>query len=60
MQQALYAARHTYATVLMNDNAPVSLSAEAMGHADTRANAVLSARSKIDQANELLSDFWKE
>ena len=52
-----YTARHTYATVLMNHNAPISLISAALGHADTRTTQVYLdsfSSSDIDLANENL------
>ncbi|MFC3415643.1 site-specific integrase [Algoriphagus hitonicola] len=52
-----YSARHTYATVLMKHNAPISLISAALGHADTRITQVYLdsfSSSEIDRANEVL------
>ncbi|WP_075350486.1 site-specific integrase [Algoriphagus marinus] len=49
-----YSARHTYATVLLKHNAPISLISEALGHADTRTTQVYLdnfSREDLDQAN---------
>lgn len=52
-----YAARHTYATVLKSQHAPVTLIAEALGHADIRTTQVYLdsfANSELDHFNDLL------
>jgi integrase len=52
-----FAARHTYATVLMNYKASISLISEALGHADTRTTQVYLdsfAKSELDLANGFL------
>lgn len=52
-----YAARHTYATVLKSQHAPVTLISEALGHADIRTTQVYldSFESvELDRFNELL------
>ncbi len=52
-----YAARHTYATVLKSQHAPITLIAEALGHADIRTTQVYLdsfANSELDQFNDLL------
>lgn len=54
---SFYSARHTYATVLLKLNAPISLIAQALGHADTRTTQVYLdsfSSEEINQANELL------
>ena len=52
-----YAARHTYATVRKSQHAPVTLIAEALGHADIRTTQVYLgsfANSELDHFNGLL------
>lgn len=52
-----YAARHTYASVLKSQHAPVTLIAEALGHADIRTTQVYLdsfANSELDHFNDLL------
>lgn len=52
-----YAARHTYASVLKSQHAPVTLIAEALGHADIRTTQVYLdsfANTELDHFNDLL------
>lgn len=52
-----YAARHTYASVLKSQHAPVTLIAEALGHADIRTTQVYLdsfANTELDHYNDLL------
>lgn len=52
-----YAARHTYATVLKSQHAPVTLISEALGHADIRTTQVYLdsfANQELDKFNDLL------
>ena len=54
---SFYSARHTYATVLLKLNAPISLISQALGHADTRTTQVYLdsfSSEDINRANELL------
>lgn len=54
---SFYSARHTYATVLLKLNAPISLISQALGHADTRTTQVYLdsfSSEDIDRANEVL------
>lgn len=52
-----YAARHTYATVLKSQHAPITLISEALGHADIRTTQVYLdsfANTELDRFNDLL------